>query len=280
MIIVMEMHFGSKKLPFSLVVVLLFVTGSICNFNTYDVTSEGMPSNAIPAFFGADIDMEGLPSTEVQLTIEGLPSGSSITGTLDFGFGGWEGEDVVGIGYSESSIVTDHSDLYIDIVGIGCEMMREYVFAYTSEGVLFDDLQSGIPSGESPRNSWPWDAENYVSTYTERFNETMLAELTSVGFVIEYEDLTAHYEDGSSVICGPSYVTVGVNFTRSEDTWNVERIITSSSADGVEIDSGSITLSLSEYPAIRPQTTLLLIAVPTTIGLLVVGAIWWKRKNV
>lgn len=276
----METHFSSKKLPVSLVVALLFVTGLICNTQTPAVASTGDYDKDSSTFFGAGIDVEGLPSAEIQLIIEGPPSGSSITGTLDFGFGEWIGEDVVGIGYSEVSIITHHSDLYMDISGIGCDMMREYVFAYTHEGELFDNLKSGIPSGEYPRNSWPWDSENHATTYTERFNETILSELVFVGFVIEYENLTARYDDGSFVVCGPRYLTLGVNFTMSDGNWNVERIFTSSTSDGVEISSSSITVILSDYPAARPQANLLLILAPLSIGLLVVGAIWWKRKQI
>ena len=281
MIIVIEKRFGIMMVSIILVMTLLF---SSCLINFISIPtcfSTEIPQMGDSVIKESDINTVLLPRVEIDLTLEGPPLGSSITGKLEFSFGGWEDElDVVGVGYSEVSITMRHSETYSDIVGIGCDVMREYAFAYVGEQALFDNWRDGVAAGEYYRNNWPWDSGNSISaSYIERINETSLAQLAFAGCIIEYENLTAHNEDGSSIPCGPRYVIIGANFTKNDDSWSINRIMASSDQEGVTVESTELIVALNELPALRPQYLVLLYGVPIAVAALVIGLIWSRKRK-
>ncbi len=59
----------------------------------------------------------------------------------------------MGIAFWEVSMGIQNVAMTVDAVGVGSDEMREYVFAYTDWGMLFDCFKSHAPAAVSARNN-------------------------------------------------------------------------------------------------------------------------------
>lgn len=80
--------------------------------------------------------------------------------------------------------------------------------------------------------------------------------------MIEYENLTIHYADGSRIVCGPKVLTVGANFTRSNGAWSVDYILQASEDEHATLEDGSVTIVMGTMPALQSQYSALLVGAP------------------
>ena len=259
-------RFSSKPLQ-AILLFALFYFIVISEHNPQNLKIDFPVDNGtIPNYTQSDINTSPLPTTEIEICINEGAFGGSITGVLGFGFGGWENEDAVGIGWLEKNIFVTHSELFMDPVAIGCDEMRVYIFAYTEDGELFDSFRDGQASCEYYRNNWPWGKnDRIVEAYGEKIDEDTLSQLTFAGCIIEYENLTIHHEDGSMLTGGPQVVSIGVNFTKTEGTWFVHNLIATSDEDGVTVSNDRIEILIESTAPLRLQFVGLAVALPIVI---------------
>ena len=77
-----------------------------------------------------------------------------------------------------------------------------------------------------------------------------MTHLTMAGDIVEFENLTIYFDDGSSFLCGPRLITVGVNFTRQDDEWQVEYLLNSSNSQNIIFHESALTVHLQEMDPI------------------------------
>jgi hypothetical protein len=113
------------------------------------------------------------------------------------------------------------------------------------------------------------------------------------GFVIEYEGLKVYFKDGSDLICGPTNITLGVNFTLIDNEWHIEYIFEASSMDNVSFGPDSATVQLTQEIPLADDDTIVLdqpaseermivlpvMAVPIIAGLIIVVVIILTKKQ-
>jgi len=143
--------------------------------------------------------------------------------------------------------------------------MREYPFFYTSSGELFDYTLTPYPSWISRRHYAAWTDVFRASGYLGPISEDNITNALYCGDIIEFENLTIYFEDGSSFVCGPRLITLKANFSKSAENWDTQVTIQTSDNQGNLVE---IALRYSEPLSPLLPATGIAVGVITLIGLL------------
>lgn len=206
--------------------------------------------------------IEDLPSATISMMIIGGQLGNTINATLTIGFYSEGGE--VGIGFRQELLRISSGPVYARAVGLGYDEMRERPFFYTIHGNVTNPALP--PSPVSSRQHAGWTVSEWCGAWTGPISEQNITEATFCGDIVEFENLTVYFEDGSSFVCGPNVITLGANFTRTEDVWNTSVIIETSDAQGISVDNNVVTISLRYSEPISSTVTVATIAIVAVVA--------------
>jgi hypothetical protein len=187
-------------------------------------------------------DIDSLPTATITIDIRGLFLGNHITAQLEFGFIYDDDLRTYAIGFQQIPLVIDNSVIFSRVVGLGYAEMREYPFVYSTSGGFYDYWTNHSPEYSSRRFYAAWTETRYTALYLGPLTEENITNLAYAGDVVEFENLTLYFDDGSSFLCGPQIITTGVNFTHQENMWNADFILGCSSEVGVTIEETRISL--------------------------------------
>ncbi len=227
----------------------------------------------------------GLPTAPLTIIIDSGAQGTQIIGNLEFGF--LNNTIVFPIGFYEDWLQIHNGFNKTDAIGLGYDALRYYSFAYLGETRLYDGWTNRTSGSWTSSDSVEWSPMSKSGMHMGSIHESDLDNLTMAGFVLEYESLKVYFKDGTNVVCGPTNLTLGVNFTLVDDEWNVEYIFEASSMDDILFGTDSVTIQFTQeiQPAddddidtntpdmveriiILPGT-----AIPIILGVVIIGVI-------
>ena len=215
--------------------------------------------------------MGDLPSASISMLLVGDSPGNILNATITIGF--YFNGDCVGIGFHQELLHISTEPAYVRAVGLGYDEMREYSFFSTIHGNVID--HSLIPSVVSHRHYAAWTESEWFGTWTGPISEQNITEATFYSDIIEFENLTVYFEDGSSFVCGPQLISLAANFTRTGEMWNTNITIETSDAEGISIDNDVVTISI-RYP--ESISTILYVTIITIVAV-VAGVLYLKRRR-
>lgn len=202
-------------------------------------------SNITQSFRAAPL--QDIPNNQsITMMLNGHPLGNSINATLVFGFRFDSTENEYKIGFSQQYLSISDSPLFLRALGLGYDEMREFPFAYTTEGMITDYWYNHTPNWTSKRPYLTWTEKSRWGGYLGPISEENMTHLSMAGDFVEFENLTIYYEDGSSSLCGPELITLGVNLTKTDSEWSVQYVISTSTLEGVTIDESRVTIQLTK----------------------------------
>ena len=221
--------------------------------------------------------IDTLPSASISLFLDGGFPGTTINATLSFGFSEF-GDGDMGVGFEQEYLVVENSVGAVAVTGLGYDEMREYPFIYYEDGVFSDYWTDGNPSWISFRPYAAWTETSAIGLWLGPIPSENITRLTKTGDIIEFENLTVYFEDGSSFVCGPRLITVGVNFTQQEGVWETNMILEVSNETGVTIGGDNITVVLQGQVPLHPVFLVTVVAIPITITLVGIAIIYLRRR--
>jgi hypothetical protein len=199
--------------------------------------------NITQSFIAAQLS--DIPTNQsITMMLNGHSLGTSINATLVFGFQFDSTDNEYKIGFYQQYLSISDSPFFLRALGLGYDEMREYPFAYTTGGIITDYWYNHTPNWTSKRPYLTWTEKSRWGGYLGPISEENMTHLSTAGDIVEFENLTIYYEDGSSSLCGPELITLGVNFTRTDSEWVVQYLISSSTLKGVVIDESRVTIQL------------------------------------
>ncbi len=194
-----------------------------------------------------DAHSADLPTASLTLIIDGGPSGTQVIGNLEFGFVNRSWDYFPGF-YSDCLQVQNGFNKS-SVRGLSYVEERHYAFAYLGEDKLYDEWTNRTPGSASGPgdDTLAWTPnDRYGSHHGGHLPIENRSDISMAGFVIEFVDLSIHFADGSSFLCGPENLYIGVNFTQVDNIWQVNYIIEVSDYEGVVMGTDSVTLHLDE----------------------------------
>ncbi|TFH04392.1 MAG: hypothetical protein E4H14_14845 [Candidatus Thorarchaeota archaeon] len=232
-----------------------------------------------------DIHWTGLPSAPLTIIIDSGSQGTQIVGNLEFGF--LNSTTDYPLGVYEDWLQIRNGVNKTDAIGLGYNKLTYYTFVYLGETSLYDSWENKTSGTSSTSDQVEWSPMSKSGMHMGNIRENDLENLTMAGFVLEYESLRVYFKDGTNIACGPTNLTLGVNFTLVDDEWNVEYIFEASSMDNVQFGTNSVTIQFTqEIPsadddAIETNTSsvqqfivvLPAMAIPTVIAVVILGVI-------
>ncbi|TFH03476.1 MAG: hypothetical protein E4H14_16635 [Candidatus Thorarchaeota archaeon] len=262
------------KNAFRLVIVILLITLISSNPNS-SLTKYKQPSNNFDSFDMAEIS--DLPNASITINILGTMFGNQIEAKLDYGFRYDNTSSLIyGIGFSQQYLTIENSIIFTQASGLGYDEMREYPFAYTDSGMITDYWLNHTANWISRRKYAAWTSLAAYGGYLGPISEENITHLTKVGDIIEFENLTIYFEDGTSFLCGPRVITVGVNFTQQNGEWEVEYLIDSSDSQHTLIQESEMTIYLSKSD---PISTPFIGGVSVAFVIVIILSLEWYRRR-
>ena len=225
-----------------LLMILLFSSHNICS--SLGNSSSRNSSSVKPA------EISNLPSASITINILGALFGNQIKAGLDFNFQYDAATMMYRIGFSQQNLVITDSILFKRAIGLGYDEIRVYPYAYTDNGMLADFWVNHTPNYDGRGNYPAWTPSNNMSLYFGPFSEETMTHFTKAGDIIEFENLTIYFDDGSSFVCGPQLITVGVNFTRQNDGWQTDYLLGSSDSQNTIFHESALTVHLQKMDPI------------------------------
>ena len=221
------------------------------------------------AMVGEPVD--DLPSTSIKMMLVGDSPGNCINATITIGFYSNGGQ--LGIGFHQEMINISTEDGYIPAIGLGYSELSEYTFFTTFRGDgSSDSLTSDIVSH---RNYAAWTESQWFGTWNGPISEQNVIDAIGWGVIIQFEDLTVYFEDGSSFVCSPHSITLSAIFTKTGDSWDSDIIITASDTEGITIESGVVTIPITYPVFVSPILLITIITITAVIGV-AAGVVYLK----
>lgn len=180
-----------------------------------------------------------------------------LEGSLGFGFVQPATDlPILLVGYESYPLKVMNEPDKAEIIGLGYVRMRTHAFAYLGAELLFDTWANKTPFSVIDGFVVPmWSIVEGRSSHSGPISLDNVSQLTQVGYKIEFENLTVCFNDDSSFLCGPTNLTLGVNFTQEAGIWSFETILESSSAENVAIDERRVLITLQHPVPPSPEAT-------------------------
>jgi hypothetical protein len=192
-----------------------------------------------------------LPIAPFTIIVQSGTDGTRAIADLEFGFRKHKIQSTSGeisyhytIGYKRDFLEVRNGFNKSGVAGLGYTEIRVYSFAYLGETKLFDNRDEESPDGFST-NQPDWTTDSAEGSHIGPIRQENLTHLTNAGVILELIDFSIYFNDGSNFVCGPSILTVGVNFTRSENEWIIDYIYDASDNESVIFTPASVSIQLS-----------------------------------
>jgi hypothetical protein len=224
---------------------------------------EGAPTELVVSWVAKQI--EELPSASINLHLVGESPANMINASITFGF--YSTGPRIGIGFHQKLLNISTEPSFIRAVGLGYDELRKYSFFTTTNGTLFDHTL--IPSVVSHRHYAAWTESQWYGACTGNISEQNITDATVCGVLVEFENLTVYFEDGSTFVCSSQIITLAANFTKNGEIWESNIAIDTSSDEGILIDNDLLTITISFPKYVSPYliiTTIVLISVIAVIA--------------
>ena len=207
--------------------------------------------------------VEDLPSASIKMMLVGDSPGNCINATITIGLYSNGGQ--LGIGFHQELLNISAESGYTRAVGLGYSEMREYSFFTTFDGHgNSDTIDSDIVSR---RSYAAWTESQWFGTWNGPLSEQSVTDAIGWGDIIQFEDLTVYFEDGSSFVCSSHLITLSAIFTKTDGVWDTDIIITSSDPEGISIDNDVVAISI-RYPVfVSPIFTLAIISIGVIVAI-------------
>jgi len=195
-----------------------------------------------------------LPDTYLTIIVNDRIAGTRMNATVGFGFN--VDADAVGVGYDQYPLQVDNGIDAVPVSGVSYSQRREYPFAYAGTREILDSWASGKPisATDNPAHPFPlWDTRSQEGQYVGPIRNECVPQMTVVGYVLEYDNLTLCFDNGGSLVFGPGVTTIGANFTHLDDEWSVYLIIDMPGVGGTAINGSVVTISLDGHIPIDPS---------------------------
>ena len=233
------------------------------------VDSEGASYELVIIPIGKQI--EDLPSASITMLFVGDSPGNNINATITIGF--YSNGNSTGIGFHQELVNISTESGYVQPIGLGYDEMREHSFFSTIHGnVTVNTLSSDVVSH---RHYAAWTESEWFGTWNGPISEQNISEAIFCGDIIQFENLEVYFEDGSSFVCNPQFITLAAIFTRTGELWNTSITITTSHAEGISIDNNVLTISI-RYP--QSISTAFYVTIITTV-VVVAGVLYLSTRK-
>ncbi len=218
--------------------------------------------------------IEDLPSASItMLLIDESSSNNTINATITIGF--YSNGNSTGIGFHQELLNISAESDYVRPVGLGYDEMREYSIFTTIHGnVTVNTLSSDVVSH---RHYAAWTESKWFGTWNGPISEQNISEVILCANIIKYENLKVYFEDGSSFVCGPQFITLAAIFTRTGEVWNTSFNIHTSDSEGISIDNNVVTISIRYPEYVSPIFFIATITMVAVVAV-VAGALYLKSR--
>lgn len=217
--------------------------------------------------------IEDLPSASIKMMFVGDSPGNNISATITIGV--YSNGNRLGIGFHQEMIITSVEPGFTPAVGLGYSELSEHSFFTTYDGHGTSDT---IDFDTVSRRSYvAWTESQWFGTWNGPLSEQNITDAILWGDIIQFEDLTVYFEDGSTFVCSSHLITLSATFTKTGDLWETNIIITSSDSEGITIDNSVVTISISYPVYVSPIFMFTLITITAAIGIVAV-TIYLKSK--
>lgn len=227
----------------------------------------------------------GLPTAPLVIIIDTGAQGTQIVGNIEIGF--LNSTFDFPIGFYEDWLQIHNGFNKTDAIGLGYDSLRLYSFAYCDETRLSDSWTNRTSYSSTSSDSVEWSPMSKSGSHTGIIRESDLENLTMAGFVLEYESLKVFFKDGTHFTCGPTILTLGVNFTLIDDEWNIEYIFEASSMENLQFGTNSVTIQFTQEipsadddhidtntPDVEERMIILPVTgIPVILGVVIIGVI-------
>lgn len=244
--------------------------GSNILYRRLPIGSEGASYELIIICVGKQID--DLPSASISmLLIDDSQENNTINATITIGC--YSNGNSKGIGFHQELLNISTESGYVRPVGLGYDEMWEHSIFTTIHGnVIVDTLSSDVVSH---RHYAAWTESEWFGTWNGPISEQNISNAIFYATIIKYENLKVYFEDGSSFVCGPQFITLSAIFTRTGEIWKTTINIHTSDSEGISIDNDVVTISI-RYPASISTTFYVTII---TLVAVVAGVLYLSRRK-
>ncbi|TFG26652.1 hypothetical protein EU528_14050 [Candidatus Thorarchaeota archaeon] len=215
--------------------------------------------------------VEDLQSASIKMLFVGDLPGNNIDATITIGF--YSNGAHLGVGSHQELINISSESGSVRPVGLGYDEMREHVFFTTfdeSEGS--DTLEYDVVSH---RNYAAWTESERFGTWNGPLSNQTIADSIFWGGIIQFENLTVYFEDGSTFVCNSHLITLSAVFTKTDGVWDSAVFITTSDSEGISIDNRVVTISIRYPVVVSPVFLITIITITAAIGV-VAGVVYLR----
>ncbi len=221
-----------------------------------------------------------LPYSSFTILLSDWLLGQVVNATLTFEFNYFlpppDGD--ISIGFRQEFLLVKNVFGFSAILGIGWGEMREYPFLYYSDGTYSDYWVNRTPGWTSWRPRPAWTTTFRFGLYTSHTPNDRppynASDVVFAGDILEFENLTIYFADGTSFLCGPRLITIGANFTQTEEGWTTESIVTITDDYPVTVEGTIIKMTLSRFVPLA----LLTVGLIGSVVAVFVMVFYWVRK--
>lgn len=199
------------------------------------------------------IEQVPLPAANITIMLRDRIAGTTVNATIGFNFTNhFYG---VAFGFVQYFLsVIDGNDT-VPVSGLDYTRRGEYRFAYAGSVEIMNSSTLGGSSHPSD-NGYPqpaWDIGSSEAAYEGPIRSENISQLTEMGLILHYENLTLCFANGVSKFLG--LATIGVNFTRTDDSWSASFIIDMPGIWVSVVKGSVVTIDMDGWVPIDPDWT-------------------------
>ncbi len=199
------------------------------------------------------IEQVFLPAANITIMLRDRIAGTTVNATIGFNF--TSDLDGVAFGFVQYFLsVIDGNDT-VPVSGLDYTGRGEYRFAYAGSVAIMNRSTSGGSSHPSV-NGYPqpaWSIGSLEASYAGPIRDENISQLTEIGLILQYENLELCFANGVSKALGVT--TIGVNFTRSSDSWSTSFIIDMPDIWVLVVKGSVVTIDMDGWAPIDPDWT-------------------------
>ncbi len=175
--------------------------------------------------------------------------------------------DLYMTGYTFDYLAAFNPLLAPRLLGIGFDWYGCYWYSYNSSGKVYNQWQDGHPTWSGYRK-WPcWTTTGGEGTYSgSAFPDSMQGPVR-FGEYLSLHNIRLYFQGNVSVLCSPNSIVLWAEFQWNTIDWTISSQIWDSMSNQTVLGSRTATLSV-EYP-LDPAKTIIIIAVPSIVALIV-----------
>lgn len=224
-------------------IVLLCCTCALSNVPTdaydYETTEGGLYHRG--EYLLSDTEQVSLPRANATIILKDRIAGTTVYATVGFNF--TSDSNGTDIGFVQYPLrVTDGNDT-VSVSGLDYAERGVNVFAYAGNVEIMNSSWGFYASyAFDYQLQPPWSNRTMDASYNGPVDSWSISNLTEVGFILQYDNLTLCFANGTRKAIGVRVSTIGLNFTRLDDNWSHTLIVDMSGAAGLAVNGSEVTI--------------------------------------